>query len=349
MAAMNDQTRLPVAVVGVGRMGRHHARLYHEMPDADLLAVADADEERAATIGDEYGCAVVDSAEALIERFPQLRAASVAVNTSSHQEVADTLLSRGVACLVEKPLAGSSDVARSMVDVAEVHNTLLQVGHTERFNPAVRAVSDMDLRPRFIEVDRISQMTFRSVDVGVVFDLMIHDLDIVLMMTRSPIREVRAAGVAVIGEHEDVANARIEFEDGCVVNLTASRLALKTERKLRVFSESAYISLDYAQKRGLVIGRTGNVAALEEIRDQVAAGTDLSDLDYSDLVNVQELTINDEEPLKAELENFLNAVRGQDIPAVDARAGLAAVEAAERVVQAISEHKWQGLDPVRPI
>ena len=168
-------------------------------------------------------------------------------------------------------------------------------------------------------------------------------------MTRSPIREVRAAGVAVIGEHEDVANARIEFEDGCVVNLTASRLALKTERKLRVFSESAYISLDYAQKRGLVIGRTGNVAALEEIRDQVAAGTDLSDLDYSDLVNVQELTINDEEPLKAELANFLSAVRGQDTPAVDARAGLAAVEAAERVVQAIGEHKWQGLDPVRPI
>lgn len=346
---MNHPSKMPVAVIGVGRMGRHHARLYHEMPDVDLLAVVDADEERAATIADEYACAVCTHVDQLLQQFPHLQAASVAVNTSAHRDVARALLSHKVACLVEKPLAGSGDVARHIVDVAEANNALLQVGHTERFNPAVRAVSDLGLRPRFIEVDRISQMTFRSVDVGVVFDLMIHDIDIVLMMAQSPIREIRAAGVVVIGEYEDVANARIEFEDGCVVNLTASRLALKTERKLRVFSESAYISLDYAQKRGLMLSRTGNVAALDEIRDQVAAGTDLTDLDYSDLVNVQELTIVDEEPLRAELDNFINAVRGNSNPEVDARAGLAAVETAERVVQAIKEHKWHGLDSARPI
>ena len=342
-----DSSPIDVAVVGVGRMGRHHARLYHDLPGARLVAVVDADTERAETVAEDYGCAAVSNVEALVQEHPQVRAVSIAVPTVDHEPVARALLGRGIACLIEKPLAGSSDAARRIVDAAAEHNVLLQIGHTERFNPAVRAVADMDITPRFIEIDRVSPMTFRSIDVGVVFDIMIHDLDIVLMMARSPLKEIRAAGVAVLGEHEDVANARLEFADGCVANLTASRLALKTERKLRVFSETAYVSLDFARKTGVVISRTANTEQLERVRARIADGADLADVDYMDLVNVQDLSISDEEPLRAELTNFLDAVAGRAAPAVDAQAGLAAVRAAEQVTTAIAHHTWQGVDSGR--
>jgi predicted dehydrogenase len=174
--------------------------------------------------------------------------------------------------------------------------------------------------------------------------MMIHDLDIILSLARAPVREVRACGVALLSDHEDVADARIEFENGCVAKITASRLALKTERKLRVFSEAGYISLDYATKSGIAIHRTGNIEQLRACRDKLAAGADLSDLDYSDLVDIEPLQINDEEPLRAELGNFLDAVAGRATPAVDAEAGLAAVELAEQVVDCIRSHQWSDLD-----
>ena len=340
---MSD-TPIPVAVIGVGRMGRHHARIYHQLPQAQLLAVVDADEDRAGALADQYGCDCLTDVEALLAKYPQLKAVSIAVPTVYHEAVAAPLLARHIACLIEKPMAPSVEVGRRIVDTARKHRTLVQVGHTERFNPAVRAIADWDITPRFIECDRVSPMTFRSVDVGVVFDMMIHDLDIILMMARSPLKVVHACGVALLGEHEDVADARLEFEDGCVAKITASRLALKTERKLRVFSEDGYISLDYATKSGLSIRRTGNISTLHEIRDALAAGTDLTSLDYTDLVNIQQLTINDEEPLTAELTNFLNAVTGKASPAVDVDAGFAAVDVAEQVVRKIREHRWSGLD-----
>jgi predicted dehydrogenase len=343
---MTSNDPIPVAVVGVGRMGRHHARVYHQLPGAKLLAVVDADGDRAGSLADSYDCDCVASVEELLARHPGVRAVSIAVPTEFHETVARPLLERGIACLIEKPLAASVAVARRIVDTAKKHKALVQVGHSERFNPALRAIADVHMTPRFIEVDRVAPMKFRSVDVGVVFDLMIHDLDIVLMMVGRPIREVRAAGVAVMGQHEDVANARIEFEGGCVANLTASRLALKTERKLRVFSETAYISLDYARKSGVVLSRTDNEAKLIELRAELEAGKDLSDVDYMQVVNVKDITINDEEPLTAELGNFLDAVAGRAEPEVDAEAGFAAVEAAEKVVAAIRSHQWHDVKPV---
>jgi predicted dehydrogenase len=340
---------IPVAVVGVGRMGRHHARIYHELPGAQLLAVVDADDDRAAALADQFTCDALPSVDALLDQFPGVRAVSVAVPTEHHEAVAAPLLSRGVACLIEKPLAGSVAVARRIVDLAHQHKTLVQVGHTERFNPAVRAIHSIDIAPRFIEVDRVSPMTFRSIDVSVVFDIMIHDLDIVLMLVKSPIKSIAACGVAVLGDTEDVADARIEFENGCVAKLTASRLALKTERKLRVFSETGYVSLNYAAKTGIAIQRTGNVDQLMAVRAQLEAGADLSDINYMDLVDVQELEIKEEEPLRAELSNFLDAVAGRAKPEVDAAAGFAAVEAAEKVVSAIRAHKWSGLESHKPV
>lgn len=340
---------MPVAVIGVGRMGRHHARTYKQMPGADLTAVVDLDEERAHTVADEYGCAAYGSVQEMLEAHPDVSAVTVAVPTQHHRATAEPLLKRRIACLIEKPLAPTVTDARALVDCAEKHNAVLQVGHTERFNPAVRAAEALNFTARFMEVDRVSPMTFRSLDVGVVMDMMIHDLDIVLMLADSPIKTVHAAGVAVLGEHEDVANARVVFENGCVANITASRLALKTERKLRVFSESGYISLNYQTRDGIVIHTTGdNRAALAKVREQVAQGLDLSDLDYRDIVQVEELTFDlppgEEDQLTAEQTSFLHAAKHGTRPAVDGQAGFAAVDAAERVVRAIKEHKWEGME-----
>lgn len=349
---MNANNRaVDVAVIGVGRMGRHHARVYANLPDANLVAVVDTDEDCRETIADELGCQSFCSVDELLDSGSTIAAASIAVPTVHHVTVASPLLQRGVACLIEKPLAADTAEAKVLVDLAERLRAPIQVGHTERFNPAVRAVATMGITPRFIEVNRISPMTFRSLDVGVVMDMMIHDLDIVLMFAGTPLQRVDATGVAVLGEHEDVVNARLVFESGCIANLTASRLALKTERKMRVFSEEAYISLDYQKRKGVVIRRSGNEDALSRVRQQISEGVDLTELDYSQLVQVDELTMqmphDCDDPLTAELLSFLDSVRGGRQPLVDVYAGYAAVEAAQRVIDAVGQHHWEGLPQAR--
>ncbi len=341
---MSEQRTLQVAVIGVGRMGHHHARTYHEMDDVELVGVVDGDEARRDEVAAEFNCKAYPTLESLLTAHPDLAAISVATPTVHHANAAEQLLPQGIACLIEKPLAASSTEAAAIARLAEEHATICQVGHTERFNPAVRAVAEMDLHPRFIEVDRVAPMSFRSVDVGVVFDLMIHDLDIVLMMSRSPLVDVRAVGVGVLTEHEDVANARLLFEDGCVANLTVSRLALKTERKLRMFSESAYLTLDFAQRSGLLVSTDDHQEVLQKVRERLSRGEDLSGLDYMGLLKVQPLQIPDEDPLRAELTHFLDCVRSGDRPSVDAEAGRAAVDAAEQVVRAIRAHRWEGIE-----
>lgn len=344
---------IPVAVVGVGRMGRHHARTYKKLPQANLLAVVDADEDRAATVADDFNCDHVPSVEALLKKYPHVKAVSVAVPTVHHAAAAKPLLANGVACLVEKPLAPTVIEARALADWAKHYNAILQVGHTERFNPVVRAVMSLGITPRYMEVDRISPMTFRSLDVGVVMDMMIHDLDIILALAQSKLVKVDATGVPLLSKHEDVANARLVFESGCVTNLTASRLALKTERKLRIFSEDSYVSIDYQKRTGLIIRRSHNAQALDDLRTQLEAGSDLSTLDYSKIVQVEELTMDQpapnadgvdmNDPLTAELASFLDAAAGKIKPAVDGEAGFAAVAAAEAIATAIKNHHWQGL------
>jgi len=343
---MSRSDRIPVAVVGVGRMGKHHARVYRSLPQADLVAVVDADAERAAMVAEEFDCAAVADVSQLLAHFPQVKAVTVAVPTVHHLAAAEPLLRGRVACLIEKPLAPTAQEARKLVALAAEQGVPLQVGHTERFNPAIRAVAALNVTPRFLEVHRVSPMTFRSLDVGVVMDMMIHDLDIVLSLAASRLERIDAAGVPVLGEHEDVANARLVFANGCVANITASRLALKTERKLRMFCESAYVSLDYQKRAGIIIRKSANDEALRNMRDQVRGGADLSSLDYSNLVSVEELQMDGDghtDPLTGELVSFLDCVRTGAKPIVDGTAGLAAVEAAERVVEAIASHKWEGL------
>ncbi len=348
MSSNTQDVGTPVAVVGVGRMGRHHARTYKQMPGADLKAVVDFDHDRAQAVAGEYGCAAYGSVQEMLEAHPDVNAVTVAVPTRFHREAAEPLLERGIACLIEKPLAPTVDDAKALVDCAEKHNAVLQVGHTERFNPALRAAKALNFNARFMQAQRVSPMTFRSLDVGVVMDMMIHDLDIILMLAGSPIKTVEATGVAVLGEHEDIADARITFENGCVANITASRMAMGTQRTLGVFSDSGYISLDYQTRDGVVVRSDGdNHEILAKVRDQVARGVDLSDQNYLGMVKVDQLTFDlppgEADQLTAEQNNFLSAACGEGLPEVDGRAGLAAVDAAQRVVRAIGEHTWEGM------
>jgi predicted dehydrogenase len=344
MARMTDVVStdepLPVGVVGCGRMGQLHARVYSQMPQVNLVGLYDADRDVAVAARDKYGGEVFDSVEAMAER---VRAVTIAVPTQFHAFVAEPLLRRGVHCLIEKPLAKDVAEAKQIVEWSKEHKAVVQVGHIERFNPIVRSMSKLAVEPRFIEVIRISPLTFRSIDVGVVLDMMIHDIDIVLKLARSKVAKIDAIGVSVIGGPEDICNARLTFENGCVANMTASRLALKVERKLRVFSPDAYVSIDYQKKYGMVARKTENLSAIRDTIAKIRSGEidDLSQLNFPDLVSIEELQIDDTEPLRAELESFINAIKTGSTPEVPAEDGLAAVETATRIVEAIGSQKLE--------
>lgn len=325
-------------------MGQHHARNYAGIAGFKLAAVVDQNPASAKAAGDKYGCPAFSSVEALLASGLSIKAASVAVPTVFHREVAEKLLAAGVDLLIEKPLAPTVADARAIVELAHQHGRILQVGHTERFNPAYVALEHYQLQPKFIEVHRISPMTFRSIDVGVVLDMMIHDLDLVHHLVRSEVAEVRAVGVAVVAQFEDVANARLTFANGCVANLTASRLALRTERRMRIFSPTGYASVDYQKKSGSVITKTANERELAHVRREIKEGriTELTQLNYPELVKYEDLKVVEAEPVKAELEDFLKAVRHRSAPHVTGEDGLAAVDLAVRITKCISEHKWEG-------
>jgi len=325
-------------------MGQLHARVYSQMPQVKLVGLYDADADVAAAAKDKYGGEIFTDLDELAQK---VRAVTVAVPTQFHATVARPLLRRGVACLIEKPLAKDVADAKQIVEWARQGNALVQVGHIERFNPIVRSMSKLSVRPRFIEVIRISPLTFRSIDVGVVLDMMIHDIDIVLKLAQSKVAKIDAVGVSVIGvppaAPEDICNARLTFENGCVANMTASRLALKVERKLRVFSADAYVSIDYQKKHGMVARKTENLSAIRDAVAKIRSGEidDLSQLDFAELVNIEELQIDDTEPLRAELDAFIHSVTTGEPPEVPAEDGLAAVETATRIVEAIGHQKLE--------
>lgn len=335
---MNEK-KLRAAVIGTGHMGRHHVRIYSEMNQVELTGVVDANSDRAAEMAANFNCKPFTDVSQIID---QIDLASIAVPTIHHLSVAEPLIRAGKAVLIEKPLAPDSRQGRKILDLAREFRTPVQVGHTERFNPVVRAMKRLDITPRFIETHRISPFTFRSADIGVVLDMMIHDIDIVLSLVGKIPVNVDAVGVAVLGKFEDIANARLTFDDGCVANLTASRLALKTERKIRVFSNQAYLSLDYQKKTGIAIKKDANADILQLAHDKkIDDLAQLANNDYSKLVKVEPIMMADEEPLRAELESFVKAVIAGTEPEVSAQAGLDAVETAERIVQSISEHNFK--------
>lgn len=329
-------------VVGVGRMGRHHARVYSQLAGCELVGVVETSEARRAEMSAQFGCRGFGTIEEMLDAG--VDAVSVAVPTTLHFAMAEPLLRARVACLIEKPLAGDVETAKKLKELAESTGSCLMVGHIERFNPVMRAMqkaaaNGQEIIPRFMQVVRVSPMTFRSVDIGVVMDMMIHDIDVVLMMMggREP-DYIRAAGVAVVTQHEDLCNAWLEFDGPngrCVANVTASRLAMKVERVTRITGENAYIKIDYGAKKGTMIRRTANEIQMREVRDQLGRGADLSNLKWDQLLNIEELAVDDAEPIVMEIRAFLDAVRTGDRPMIDAEAGFANVRTAQRIVDAI--------------
>jgi predicted dehydrogenase len=267
----------------------------------------------------------------------EVKALTIATPTEHHAAMAKPCLLAGIACMIEKPLARTAEECAQIVAWARQGGATVQVGHVERFNPAVRAVANLQLKPRFIETVRVSPLTFRSIDVGVVLDMMIHDIDIVLALAGSKVKEVAATGVSVIGVVEDVCNARLTFENGCVATMTGSRMALKTERRLRIATTDAWVAVDYAKKEGAIFRRTANLQTIRDTVAKVRSGEipDPTKLNYAELVKLEKLVVDNVEPLRAEQDAFVAAVLNKTTPVVSGEDGAASVELAARIVKAM--------------
>lgn len=331
--------KILTAVVGAGKMGEIHAKVYSKLGQSRLVGVVDTDESRAKRLAKKYGCHwFTDSSELL----GKVDAVTISAPTSAHFELAKQFIEEGVPVLIEKPLAADVDQGAEIVELAKKTGCLVAVGHSERCNPVVQAMKRLEIEPKFIEATRISPYPFRSTETSVVLDIMIHDIDIILSLAASRVVKVDAVGVGVIDENEDICNARIVFENGCIANVTASRLAVKTERKVRVFSRQAYLSVDYLKKTGTVIKADPNVDMIEKIRELKRGGKfALLKTKWQDLLHIEKLDVDDTEPLRLEQEAFLQAVADKSLrPAVSAEEGLAAMECAEAILASVREHKW---------
>ena len=323
---MPNNDPISVAVVGAGAFGRNHARVYQQLAQQGerirLVGVVDSKAERADAVAKEFGCRPFGSIDQLLSTHSEVQAASIAVPTVHHLEAARTLMEAGVDVLVEKPIATSLAEADELIAVTKKCGRIAQAGHLERFNPAVRATLPLITRPMFFEVHRLSVFTPRSLDVDVVLDLMIHDLDAVISFVKSPIKEVRAAGLPILSAKVDIANARVEFESGCVANFTASRVSTERVRKLRFFQPRQYISIDYGRQDVLVF-------TVGEGDGQPSANPD---------IKVSKPPIEPEEPLRAEVRSFLHSVRTREVPLVGLDDGRAALAAALEVLAQIEAH-----------
>lgn len=323
---------LKVGVIGVGHLGKEHARVYCGLDNIELVGVVDADAAAAKTVAKKLKTEWSTDPNFLLDRVD---AVSIAVPTVAHYAVALPFLERGVSALVEKPMTFSVEEAEDMVAVAAANGAKLQVGHIERFNPAFQAISEYKLQPVFIECHRLSPFRFRSTDVGVVFDLMIHDLDIIQHLVQSEIRRIDAVAVPVISAHEDIANARIVFENGCVANLTASRVSLKSLRKIRIFARDCYVSIDTQHGEAVLYRKNqGFDEVAEKLKDASTPKLllEMRKLVYRDLVKTEKLKLKDTEPLQSELQSFVEAVREDRVPAVPGEDGVKAVRVAAAVV-----------------
>jgi predicted dehydrogenase len=324
---LSNEFPINVAVIGVGAFGRNHARVYQQLQQAGsvrLVGVVDPDTVRADAIAREFNCKAFGSVEQMLTTHSEVQAASVAVPTVLHLEVARSLMEAGVDVLIEKPLATTLGEADELLRVASAHKRIAQVGHLERFNPAVRATLPLINSPMFFEVHRLSVFSPRALDVDVVLDLMIHDLDVVLTLVRSGVKEIRAVGLPILSGKVDIANVRIEFESGCVANFTASRVSTERVRKLRFFQVGQYISVDYERQDVLVFS--------------VGAAAGNSEPSVNPQISMAKPAITAEEPLLAEIKAFLQAVRERTRPVVSLEDGRKALELGLAILSEIERH-----------
>lgn len=327
-----------IGVVGTGSLGFHHARIVRSLPGARSAGIFDLDARRAAAVGDELDVPVRSSFDELLD---QADALVVAVPTTAHEEVAVEALGRGVHCLIEKPLAPTLAAADRILEAAEASGAVVQVGHVERFNPAIRAAEPYMGRPLFIESHRMAPFSPRSTDVAVVLDLMIHDVDLVRSLVGRPVVEISASGVPVLTPNVDIASARLTFEGGAVANLTASRVSTEKMRKLRIFQDSGYLSLNLAEGTGEFLRLKRPLAALRgAVSDTAAAGVPpaLPEGGLAGLVERIALEGDGAEPLLRELESFRDAVLGRAEPAVSGRDGRDALALTLTIETSIANH-----------
>lgn len=300
-----------VGVIGAGHLGRHHARIYSEMADVCLVGVADVDSARAREVAGEYGSEALTDFTGL---FGRVDAVSVAVPTERHVEVGGACLAAGTHVLIEKPIASDLEGADLLIKTARANGRMLQVGHVERHNPIVEAACQAATEPQFFEIHRLNTFSFRGLDVDVVLDLMIHDIDIVLSMVASRVSEIRAVGIPVLSARADIANVRIEFENGCVANLTASRVSTERVRKLRFFQPHDYLSLDFERQQGVLLSlEGGQIKRVSLDRER-------------------------EEPLRRQLASFIRVILEGSTPIVSGEDGRRALEVALRVNREIEAH-----------
>jgi len=328
-----------VAVIGVGAFGRNHARVYRQLQQAGsvrLVGVVDPDTARADAIAREFSCKAFGSVEQMLMTHSEVQAASVAVPTVLHLEVARALMESGVDVLIEKPVAATLGDADELLRLALEHKRVAQVGHLERFNPAVRATLPLINRPMFFEVHRLSVFSPRALDVDVVLDLMIHDLDVVLTFVKSGVKEIRAVGLPILSGKVDIANVRIEFESGCVANFTASRVSTERVRKLRFFQAGQYISIDYGRQDVLVFSvGSAEGTAHSYAKDANEWGTQPS---VNPQIQMAKPPITAGEPLLAEIKAFLQSVRDRSRPVVSLEDGRRALELGLAILAEIGRH-----------
>lgn len=325
---------LKIGVIGTGHLGRHHARVASELTVCELVGIHDSDPSRAAAVAAEFRTKAFPDLAGLIDGVD---AAVVAVPTSAHHAVARRCLDRGVHVLIEKPIASTLEEARDLVSVARERGLLIQVGHSERFNPAIRAAVAVLSGPRFIEAHRLGVFMPRGTDVAVVLDLMIHDIDLILATVRSPVSRIDAVGVPVLSPNIDIANARLTFADGCVANVTASRVSREKVRKIRFFERDAYVSVDCSRPLVQVFRRKDvppeTLAAIA--RGEVPGGLE-------SVVDYEELPLDTAEPLKLQQASFVRAVEEGRRPEVDGEDGLKALEVALEILRQIGAHRDPG-------
>lgn len=322
---------MKIGVIGVGHLGQHHARIFSELDDSELIGVYDIDFQRAETIAQQNHCKKFQSVKDLLKKVD---AVSIATPTTTHFNYCKESLNAGKHIFVEKPICSNLEDAKELVSIAKNNNLKIQVGHIERFNPAIMALSKILLNPIFIEANRIAPFTPRGSDVPVVLDLMIHDIDIILSLMRTRVKNIKAVGIPILTNDIDIANAKIEFENGALANITASRISLKRERKIRFFQKNMYISLDYQKKDVQVVKKC---VEIEQVMKEIMSGKRQPDI--SELYNRQKLEIIEKEPLKSELENFVDAIQNNKRPIVNGRDGYEALRVAFMIMKDIEKNR----------
>ena len=328
---MSDTLR--IGVIGVGHLGTHHVKMLLQIPAAELVGIYDIDGERMNSLAKEFGVRTFSSAESLLR---EVRAVSIVAPTRKHFDIAWEAVKREIHVFIEKPITSTTDEARSLVQLAKDENVKLQVGHIERFNPAILAMEKYHLQPMFVESHRLAQFNPRGSDVAVVLDLMIHDIDIILSLVNSPVKQIDANGVAVVSDSVDIANARMQFENGCVANVTASRISQKKMRKMRLFQRDAYISVDFLEGVAEVfrlVDEGDESAKATMMLGAIDSGTKKRNIVY------EQPEIKDVNALKYELELFVNAVLMNQEPVVGGEDGLRALQVAHDIMEKINKQK----------